>query len=141
MVFADHGYRTRVIGSVPTPAFAVIVRGVRIQARSRVARIAFRSFFFDFCCLFGTFFPLGLAFLVPSLSSLTTYGDCTRVAARSLASGAPQLASVLALLTQLSGIPCLSFLNLLAAVTAVVGSTASTEGHCDNRRQKGNDNP
>jgi hypothetical protein len=52
MVFADDGDRARVIGTVPAAAFAVVIRGIGVEARSRVVRVAFAPFFGDRFCFF-----------------------------------------------------------------------------------------
>ena len=50
MVYADHGHRARVLRSIAAATFAVVVRGVGIEAGAGVVGIAFAGFFFG---LFG----------------------------------------------------------------------------------------
>jgi hypothetical protein len=71
MVFADDGDRTGVVGAVAATTFAVIVRGVGIEAGTGVIRIAFAFFGGFFFFKTFPFFPqrvlASLGLFVPDL--------------------------------------------------------------------------
>jgi len=86
VVAADYSHRSGVVGTVATSAFAVVVRGVGVEAGTYVIGIAFaRFFFFDLGCrrfffVHPFFFlsPFAYAFpglTSPRLSSFASFGS------------------------------------------------------------------
>ncbi len=73
MVFSNHCDRAGVLGTIAAATFAVVIRGVRIEAGAAVARIAFAGFRFPFFGFFGfdrfPFFRFDLGGFLPHLPS------------------------------------------------------------------------